>query len=455
MNDDSAADKIVAQNKAADDLLKRMDTIFSGGGSLYEQINSGDRGKSLHETSSQYDKASKQLADSAHRVHHHAEKLASSWQGQASEKHQAAVKRIVEHFDRGADAAHGSRHAVTQQAEQFSHARGTIQPEPEAPQLSGIQKAFIPVDQAKLDRAVQQEGAKTQSANAAAYHRYQQATQQNSDQVRQATAQFSEQPNQDRHQGGQDKNQQNHTAKHSSAPPAGGHTGSGNGGSMQPATAAATQQGQAPAIQSATDAGPGQAGGHGAGPGGHGAGPGGQSAPGQSPGSGTQPSSVPQSQPVGTGNSASAPGGGGYGTGRGSAGSRNGYGTGGGVAGPGGLGEFGRGGATGANPGGGTEYGTGRGSAGGARGMGGGSGPGRGGATGARPDGRGAGAAEAAERSAAGGAGRGNTMMPPGGGAGGRGNKDDEHKTASYLVTDENANEIVGKLPPTVPPVIE
>lgn len=42
-------------------------------------------------------------------------------------------------------------------------------------------------------------------------------------------------------------------------------------------------------------------------------------------------------------------------------------------------------------------------------------------------------------------------------GAGGRGGKkeeDKEHKSAAYLVNDDNANDIVGDLPPTVPPVI-
>ena len=40
------------------------------------------------------------------------------------------------------------------------------------------------------------------------------------------------------------------------------------------------------------------------------------------------------------------------------------------------------------------------------------------------------------------------------GGRGGKKEEDKEHKSAAYLVNDDNANDIVGDLPPTVPPVI-
>ena len=40
------------------------------------------------------------------------------------------------------------------------------------------------------------------------------------------------------------------------------------------------------------------------------------------------------------------------------------------------------------------------------------------------------------------------------GGARGRGEEDEEHETASYLVNDDNMNDWIGKLPPTAPPVI-
>ncbi|EWM15870.1 PPE domain-containing protein [Kutzneria sp. 744] len=62
----------------------------------------------------------------------------------------------------------------------------------------------------------------------------------------------------------------------------------------------------------------------------------------------------------------------------------------------------------------------------------------RGGAMGGRPG--------AAGASGAGGMG--------GGGRGGKKEEDKEHKSAAYLVNDDNANDIVGDLPPTVPPVI-
>ncbi|MBV8931810.1 MAG: hypothetical protein JOZ47_07475 [Kutzneria sp.] len=107
---------------------------------------------------------------------------------------------------------------------------------------------------------------------------------------------------------------------------------------------------------------------------------------------------------------------------------------------------------------------------GGASAYGGGAGGGRyGGATGAgsAPGARGAGgtasgAAAAAETEAArAGAARGPAgaagASGMGGAMGGRGGKkeeDGEHKSAAYLVNEENANDIVGELPPTVPPVI-
>ncbi|QNG19315.1 PPE domain-containing protein [Rhodococcus triatomae] len=63
----------------------------------------------------------------------------------------------------------------------------------------------------------------------------------------------------------------------------------------------------------------------------------------------------------------------------------------------------------------------------------------------------------AARGNAAAGAGRGGMMgggMMGGGGARGQGDQDKEHKTADYLVTVENGNELIGDLPAVAPPVI-
>lgn len=93
----------------------------------------------------------------------------------------------------------------------------------------------------------------------------------------------------------------------------------------------------------------------------------------------------------------------------------------------------------------------------GARGMGGmGAGASEGGVgSGARS---GAGMGGAASESAAlrGGAGgkAGSGMGPMGGGRGAKGEDDQEHQIASYLVTEDNGSEIVGDLPLTAPPVI-
>lgn len=109
----------------------------------------------------------------------------------------------------------------------------------------------------------------------------------------------------------------------------------------------------------------------------------------------------------------------------------------------------------------------------GSQGGGGGSGYGGGGAAGAKGFSSTSGASRAGAGAAAGigaeeeGAMRGGAMAGrPGAsgaagagamGAGGRGGKkeeDKEHKSAAYLVNEDNANDIVGDLPPTVPPVI-
>jgi hypothetical protein len=39
-------------------------------------------------------------------------------------------------------------------------------------------------------------------------------------------------------------------------------------------------------------------------------------------------------------------------------------------------------------------------------------------------------------------------------GGGGRGGQDEEHKTAGYLVNEENGNMIIGDFDPVAPPVI-
>ena len=43
------------------------------------------------------------------------------------------------------------------------------------------------------------------------------------------------------------------------------------------------------------------------------------------------------------------------------------------------------------------------------------------------------------------------TGAPGAGGRGGKKEEDREHKTAAYLVTEENGNEIAGDLPPAMP----
>ncbi|NLG56385.1 MAG: hypothetical protein GX542_12205 [Rhodococcus sp.] len=110
--------------------------------------------------------------------------------------------------------------------------------------------------------------------------------------------------------------------------------------------------------------------------------------------------------------------------------------------------------AAGGPAGGGAGMGGGGGGLGGGAGAGGGLGaaPGAGIAGGAAG---GAGLAGGAAGGAAAGRGMGMGGGMMGGGAGGRGgDKDKEHKTADYLVTLENGNELIGKMPPMAPPVI-
>ncbi|MGH3435705.1 MAG: WXG100 family type VII secretion target [Sciscionella sp.] len=118
----------------------------------------------------------------------------------------------------------------------------------------------------------------------------------------------------------------------------------------------------------------------------------------------------------------------------------------GGSSGAGGFGAGGRSGAGGLGAGGGAA---------GARGTGGVGGGARSGAAAGQPAsarGAGAGAAEAAP-GARGASGRSGMGMGPRGG-GGKGGEDAEHSTASYLVDEDNGNQIVGELPMTAPPVI-
>lgn len=163
--------------------------------------------------------------------------------------------------------------------------------------------------------------------------------------------------------------------------------------------------------------------------------------------------------PGGTGGSGYPGGTGGYpggGYGDPSAAGMGGFGPAGGFGGAGGYGAGG--GAGGAGGAGGGRFG-------GAGGYGAGGGAGGSGAGGTKGAGGMAGAGAAAEAEAArGGMGAGargaaGAAGAPGMGAGaqGRGGKkqdDGEHKSAAYLVNEDNANDIVGDLPPTVPPVI-
>jgi hypothetical protein len=92
----------------------------------------------------------------------------------------------------------------------------------------------------------------------------------------------------------------------------------------------------------------------------------------------------------------------------------------------------------------------------GPRGSGMGAGAGEGSAGSGARSGAGMGGSAAAESAAA----RGGAAAKPGGGGpigggrGGKGEDDQEHKTASYLISEDNGSEIVGDLPLTAPPVI-
>ena len=206
-----------------------------------------------------------------------------------------------------------------------------------------------------------------------------------------------------------------------------------------------------------------------------GSGPGGQgvTVPPNSPSGSTTTSGFPGTNPGGSGPGGSGPGSG-YpggsnpgGTGGnypgGSPGGQFGGDGPGGMVGPmGGMGGYsgGAGGASGGfGGGGGSASGLGRGGFG--SGAGGESGSGIGGSgssggSGARSGAGGVGAAgEEGELGATGGAaGRSGASGMGGMGRGGRGGQDEEHKTAGYLVNEENGNLIVGDFDPVAPPVI-
>jgi len=139
------------------------------------------------------------------------------------------------------------------------------------------------------------------------------------------------------------------------------------------------------------------------------------------------------------------------GSGRGPGGSGAGRGPG-GIGGPGGAGKFGGGGSGGAG-----KFGSG--------GLGSGTGSGTGGTSAQQPGGKAGvfggmgetGANAAGRGGAAGAAGRaGGAGMGGMGGQGqkGQGEDDLEHKSADYLITEENTNEIIGDMPMVAPPTI-
>lgn len=238
---------------------------------------------------------------------------------------------------------------------------------------------------------------------------------------------------------------------HTGAPMSAGPANAGGGAGSVGAGGVSSGSTAAPHLGSGSPSGSGAAGG---------------SQPSHAGGDAMPPSSSVPSTPAATANSNYAPPtpvdgpntgiGGGYASG-GSAGGGSGAGYGG--LGGGFVGGFGgSGGTSGASP----RLGGGRSGAGFEDGARGGTGAKGGAESGPKSGARsGAGAGRMAEestagasRGAAGASGSGRTGMPMGGGAG-AGKKDDkEHETASYLVTQDNGNEIVGDLPATVPPVI-
>ena len=436
------------------------------GASLYDQFHTNVKGVgSLSEASQGLTSQSLVYESVRDNLTQALSGIKATYTGQASDAMSSAFQPVTDSINDGANFAGSASAACDFQSTSFSTAQANITknvPVPSAPW-------YEPVDPWNTDHddAVNQ-NSQIDSANEAAYNTYGSDTTSNVNFVETASPDSSGFGTFAVQQQGPGTS----VGTSSGAPSA---SGSGSrGSSFSGARGSLGNPGRSGGYASPPSASPG-----GSGPGGQGV-----TVPPNSPSGSTTTSGFPGVNPGGSGPGGSGPGGsgpgGGGGSGPGYPGGVNPGGSGGnypggssggqfggdgpgGMVGPvGGMGGYsgGSGGASGGfGGGGGSASGLGRGGFG--AGAGGESGSGIGGSgssagSGARSGAASLGAAgEEGEMGATGGAaGRSGASGMGGMGRGGRGGQDEEHKTAGYLVNEDNGNLIVGDFDPVAPPVI-
>ena len=429
------------------------------GASLYDQFHTNVNGVgSLNEGSAAL--MNQQLVYEAARdnIAQALSGIKATYTGNAADNMSGAFSSLSDSFNDGANLAGSASAAATFQANSFSSAQASITknvPVPDAPW-------YEPIDPWNTDHddAVNK-NSQIDSANEAAYNAYGKDTTSN--------VNFVQAPPPDNSGFGtfavQNQGSGTSVGTGSGAPSVGGAGGGGGsysgsrsslgraggsgGGGYSPPTGAGTSgpggagtsgSGGSPSGSTSTSGYPGPNPG-GSGPGG-GNYPGGNYPGSQYPGGGPGGSQggYPGGQFNGSGPGGMGPMGGYPGGTSGGGGSYGGSSSGGGAGSGGGRGGFGPGGSESAES---------------SSGLG---GAGRGGAgAGARSW---AGLGGAAEEGEFGGAGAGGAGSRSGAGmggmgrGGGRGSQDEEHKTAGYLVNEENGNMIIGDFDPVAPPVI-
>ncbi|HEX7659759.1 MAG TPA: PPE domain-containing protein [Pseudonocardiaceae bacterium] len=391
-------------------------------GNLWEQFNVNVHGDGpLQETAQTLSEIGNTHTNDAVDLGRIVQAVQASYTGQAAEQMNAAFQPVIQAIAEGADVAAKASDVLVVQAANYSSAKSAIQPYPQVPSEPPYEH-FVPWD-TSYDKAVKANSA-ADSTNQAVYKSYVGSTQPNT------VPAFDTGALPAASSGSSSGSGTSSVGSVGVGSSSGGYYGGGSGGGYSAAPSA---------------------GGSSYSPGGSGSGgapvAGAPNSGGTSGGSsnygGTNTSGYDGG--VGTANPYTS-GGSSYGTGN-----TGGYGTTGGLGGAGGglAGRFGGGGYGGSAGG----YGSG--------------GYGSGGGSGSSAGTRGPGATSGIRATEEGGLGRsgmssasaaksgsGMSGGPMGGGARGRGEDDDEHSSPSYLVSEENGNEIVGDLPPTAPPVI-
>ncbi|QUQ71126.1 WXG100 family type VII secretion target [Kutzneria sp. CA-103260] len=402
----------------------------AGQGTIYQQFHEGVKGDGpIHQNATGFQGLSQKYGEMQTAFKTALGNIKTTYTGSAADSMQSAFDPLVKGMGDGQTMSQQASTALTNQAGQFTTAQSKINntvPVPDQPWYGD----YVPWN-TDHDDAVDKNNS-INNANAAAYSAYGKSTTSNV----QTFPGFTDNDTMNANSISLSSNQVGPVGNGS-----GGYSGSGTGGGggYSSHNVGGTGGGGGGSYQSGTNPGGGQYN-----PGGIGADGNGQYVPPPGPSStNLQGAGGGGGYPTG-GGSWSYPGGGSGGDGSGGGGFGGGFPVGGGGFGGGGGGSYG--GSGGGSAG---SYGSARGAMGSGSTAGAGAKPGAGAAAGmgAGEEGGRMGSGMAGARGAAG---ANSGMMGGGQGRGGKKEEDGEHKSAAYLVTEED--EIVGDLPATLPP---